>query len=256
MIKETNPMKIDSYNGGIPWLTDRFTETAKTNQPKATVMPYQTDSFHAGQNFLHTTKALSATQYYNSAKMLSAQGSQSEITDGAWKDYLGAGLLVRDLRHARWVTDLFQGFNLKNAKNLEGIITKIPTPGGSLPIAIPKAAAGTITDVATPAGKLAVATATKGAPLAKIAAKAAPLAKVAAKAGRVLGRAVPVLNVGLAALDVHDAVKIAQDPKASTGKKVLGVATAALSAVSVIPGIGFFAGLGAAALGIARDAVK
>jgi hypothetical protein len=163
--------------------------------------------------------------------------------------------LVRDLRHSRWITDLFQGFNLRKAPPLEQVFTKIPTPGGSLPIPIPKSATGAVADVATPAGKIAIAVAE--APVAKAAAKSAStLTRVAGTAGRAVGRAVPFVNAGLAALDVHDAVKIAQDPKASVGKKVLGGVTAALSVASVVPGVGLIAGLGASLFGFIRDAVK
>lgn len=77
--------------------------------------------------------------------------------------------------------------------------------------------------------------------------------KVLAPASRFLGRIAPLAGVVVAGFDIHSAVKVNQDPKASTKEKVLANAKAGLSAVAGAAGVAALAlaptGIGAAIAG-------
>ena len=96
----------------------------------------------------------------------------------------------------------------------------------------------------------------------KVAARVAGNATLMA-GGKLLGRLVPGLSIGIAALDVKRAADIQNDPVASPVKKAFGWITAGLAGVaaatSFIPGVGTLTSLGvgvaAAATGLVRDAV-
>ncbi|MEL7369021.1 MAG: hypothetical protein AAFN74_08935 [Myxococcota bacterium] len=77
----------------------------------------------------------------------------------------------------------------------------------------------------------------------------------AATVGRGLGRLVPVMNVGIAALDGAQFVSDLRDPEASVGRKITSGVTAGLSAVAAtnVPVVSQVAGIASLGAALIRD---
>ncbi|MGQ0508922.1 MAG: hypothetical protein ACT4TC_26770 [Myxococcaceae bacterium] len=120
-----------------------------------------------------------------------------------------------------------------------------------------QAASGAVTRIKLPSASQALQNMKSG-----TAAAATRVGGVGARVAGAVGRALPGISIGIAAMDTVIAGKTLADDNASGSKKALAVGAAALSSVAAaaansVPligsGIGLVAGLGAAALGYFRD---
>ncbi|MCI0444291.1 hypothetical protein L0152_13900 [bacterium] len=295
-------MKVNRFDGATPQIQDGSSTTIKTTgtQSKLSLPQDGFDSIPLSPWISSRQEKLTSAAYYSTAKALSTSSSTEESSP--WKtgtDWLDGILTVKDLRKFRPLADgalAWLGYR-KTAGAAQGVLARsfkgiagVMTPAGKLPIMMaeptwvtgfaglrnPPGKPGVLAKVAgqvtakfpslgktaTTIGKTIGSATTKLAKTFPTVAKTA--SSVAKTGGKLAGRILPGLNIGLAALDGYEAVKTVSDPKASVGKKILSVATAVTSTVSAVasfvPGVGTavsaVAGLFSFGLGLGRDAAK
>lgn len=170
------------------------------------------------------------TSRWDAARAGGGEARQAVRTQGGLREIRASGLSVNEFNTARrigaTVDDIGGAVLIRPSmvRNGAGKAVNWATGGRYGSNWIRTASTGTETAARTGGRAVATATAEAG---AKATGEAA--AKGAAKG---LGRLVPGLSIGIAALDSYEAGKIQSDPNASGGKKALGWVTAGLSCVA------------------------